>query len=169
MKRRLTILELTALAVVVLISVVLTAPSPTHAEGATQISGIGFFAGGNECTDDPEGEGSDFALKMKGDLEGCHYVFVETSECSPSGTYRETGTEIFVGEYNGMDGTFGTTYLFTAKLGECPDLATEIWGRCQHPIVAGSGTGFFEGVTGRFDIKDDVAAASFPYKGHLRW
>ena len=168
MKRRLRILALTALAVVALISVVFSVTSPALAGGATQISGIGFFAGDGVCID-PESNGSDFALTMTGDLEGCLYVFGATFECSPSGTYRETGTEIFVGEYNGMDGTFGTTYLFTAKLGECPDLATEIWGRCQHPIVAGSGTGFFEGVTGRFDIKDDVAAASFPYKGHLRW
>ena len=169
MKRRLTILALTALAVVALISVVLTAPSPAHAEGATQISGIGFFAEAYECTDDPEGDGSDFALIMTGDLEGCHYVFVEDYDCSPSGTYRETGTEIFVGEYNGMDGTFSTTYLFTAKFEECPDLDTEIWGRCQHPIVAGSGTDDFEGVSGRFDIKDDIAEGNFPYKGHLRW
>ncbi len=169
MKRRLTILALTALAVVALISVVLTAPSPADAEGATQISGIGFFAEAYECTDDPEGDGSDFALIMTGDLEGCHYVFVETFECSPSGTYRETGTEIFVGEYNGMDGTFRTTYLFTAKLGDCDDLASEIWGRCQHPIVRDTGTDVFEGVTGRFDIKDDIDAGNFPYKGYLRW
>jgi hypothetical protein len=168
MKRRLTILALTALAVVVLISVVFTVTSPALAGGATQISGIGFFAGEGEC-DDPEGAGSDFALNMEGDLEGCHYVFVEDYDCSPSGTYRERGTELFVGRDSDGADTFETTYLFTAKLGECPDLATEIWGRCQHPIVAGSGTGVFGGVTGRFDIKDDVAAANFPYKGHLRW
>jgi hypothetical protein len=168
MRRRLTILALTALAVVALISVVLTVTSPALAGGATQISGIGFFAVGEDCTDE-EGAGSDFALRMTGDLEGCHYVFVETWECSPSGTYRERGTEIFVGEYNVMDGTFETTYLFTAKFEECPDLDTEIWGRCQHPIVAGSGTGDFDGVTGRFDIKDDIDAGNFPYKGHLRW
>ena len=170
MKRRLAILALTALAVVALISVIFTVTSPALAGGATQISGVGSYAAGGECVD-PEGAGSDFALKMEGDLEGCHYVFVETFECSPSGTYRERGTEIFVGEYNGMDGTFGTTYLFTAKLGDCDDLDTEIWGRCQHPIVAGSGTDDFEGVTGRFDIKDDLEAfpVEFPYKGHLRW
>jgi hypothetical protein len=171
MKRRLTILALTALAVVALISVVFTVTSPALAGGATQISGISFFAEGDECTDDSEGVGSDYALKMGGDLKGCHYAFVETFECSPSGTYRETGTEIFVGTYNGMAGTFGTTYLFTANYKNCPNLVEEIFGRCQHPIVAGSGTGVFEGVTGRFDIKDDLEAdpVEFPYKGHLRW
>ncbi len=167
MKRRLTILALTALAVVALISVVLTVPSPALAAGATQISGIGFFAGTGECTN-PDGQGSNFALKMTGDLEGCLYVFVETAECSPSGTYRETGTEIFVGRYNGEAGTFGTTYQVEAKYQDCPNLVGEIFGRCQHPIIAGSGERVFEGVTGRFDMKDDIEAGNFPYRGHLK-
>ena len=165
MKRRLTILALTALAVVALYSVVLTVPSPALAEGATQISGVGYFAEPGECTD-PEGQGADFALTMTGDLEGCHYVFVETAEGSPSGTYRETGTEIFVGQYNGEAGTFSTTYRFEAKYEDWVNLVGEIFGRCQHPIVAGSGTGDFAGVTGRLDVKDDIAAGNFPYKGH---
>ena len=167
MKRRLTILALT-MALVALINVVLTVSSPVHAGGATRIAGVAFFAAPGECTD-PEGSSSDFALLMTGDLEGCHYVFIADATCSPSGTYRETGTEIFVGEYNGQFGTFETTYLFTAKLESCPDLATEIWGRCQHPIIRGTGTDDFEGVTGRFDIKDDLDAGNFPYRGHLRW
>ncbi len=165
MKRRLTILSLTTMA---LISVVLTFNSPVNAGGAIQIEGVGFFAE-TECID-PEGNGSDFALLMTGDLEGCLYVFVAEGTCQPSGTYRETGTEIFVGNYHNVGfGSFETNYLFTAKLEDCPDLATEIWGRCQHPIARGSGMGDFEGVTGRFDIKDDIEAGNFPYKGHLRW
>lgn len=167
MKRRLTILALTVLAVVALISVVFTVTSSALAGGATQISGISRFAGAGEC-DNPEGAGSDYALTMVGDLNGCLYAFVETFECSPSGTYRETGTEIFVGNYNGMAGTFETNYRFTAKYKDCPNLVEEIFGRCQHPIVEGSGTGDFEGVTGRFDIKDEDPEA-FPYRGHLRW
>jgi hypothetical protein len=168
MKRHLTILTLTTLAVVALISVVLTAPAPALADGATQIAGLGFFADPGECTD-PEGQGSDFALKMEGDLAGCHYVFVETATCSPSGTYLETGSETFVGQYNGEAGTFRTTYRFTAKYQDCPNLVEEIFGRCQHPLIAGSGTGVFEGVSGRLDFKDDIAAGNFPYRGHLGW
>ena len=42
MKRRLTILTLTTLAAVALIGVVLTAPSPAFAGGATQIWGSPF-------------------------------------------------------------------------------------------------------------------------------
>jgi hypothetical protein len=167
MKRRLTILALTAL-VVALNSVVLTVPSPALAGGATQISGIGFFAEPDECAD-PEGAGADFANTMEGDLVGCLYVFVETAESSPSGTYRETGTEIFVGWYNGETGTFRTTYRFEAKYEDVENLVGETFGRCQHPIVAGSGTDVFDGVTGRLDFKDDIEAGNFPYGGHLRW
>lgn len=135
--------------------------------GATQISGIALFAQAGECTD-PEGQGSDYALIMAGDLEGCLYGFIETARCSPAGTYDETGTETFVGLYNGAPGTFRTTYRFTAKFEDCANLAGEIFGRCQHPIIAGSGDGVFEGVTGRIDIKDDIEAGDFPYRGHIR-
>lgn len=135
--------------------------------GATQISGIGFFAQPGECND-PEGQGSDYDLIMTGDLEGCHYVFIETARCSAGGAYTETGTETFVGLYNGAPGTFKTTYLFTATYKDCANLVGEIAGRCQHPLIAGSGEGVFEGVTGRFDMKDDVETGNFPYRGHFR-
>ncbi len=175
MKRRLTILALTALAVVALNSVVLAVPAPALAGGATQIAGTGFFDDvvNPQCPLDavtgPAGQSPDFANIMEGDLEGCLYVFVETAESSPSGTYRETGTEIFIGWYNGEAGTFRTTYQFEAKYEDVDNLVGEIFGRCQHPIVAGSGTGVFDGVTGRLDFKDDIEAGNFPYRGHLRW
>ena len=167
MKRQLTSLAVTAIKVVALISLALTVPFPALADGATQISGIGFFADTGECID-PEGEGADYALTMTGDLEGCHYVFVETASCSPSGTYLETGIEVFVGQGSGND-TFMTTYRFAAKYQDCANLVGEIIGRCQHPIIVGSGKGIYEGVTGRLDFKDDIEAGNFPYRGHLRW
>ena len=48
-------------------------------------------------------------------------------------------------------------------------LGAEIFGRCQHPIVAGSGTGVFNGVTGQMNFKDDIEAGNFPYRGQLRF
>jgi hypothetical protein len=105
---------------------------------------------------------------MTGDLNGCHYVLVETASCSAGGAYSESGTETFVGLYNGAPGTFKTTYLFTAKYRDCANLSGEIAGRCEHPLVAGSGDGVFEGVTGRFDMQDDIETGSFPYRGHFR-
>src|SRR5918992_5714342 len=165
MKRRLTILTLTTLAAVALIGVVWTAPSPAFAGGATQISGVASFdeAEAPVCAPVP---GYDYALVMTGDLEGCLYTDVQTAESSPSGTYRETGTELFVASDG--DGTFETTYRFEAKYEDVDNLSGEIFGRCQHPIVKGSGTGIFEGVSGRLDFKDDVETGEFLYRGHLR-
>lgn len=142
----------------------------TANKGATQISGIGLFADPVEC--DVDGEGALFALHLTGDLNGCLYVFPETSNCSPSGTYRESGTELFVGTYKGTSGTFETAYNFEAKYEECNDDGTfggaEIFGRCQHPIIKGSGTGIFKGVSGRLDFKDNVETGEFPFRGHLK-
>jgi hypothetical protein len=126
---------------------------------------MSVYAEANQCDD----LGADYALFLTGDLTGCWYVFSEMADCSPSGTYRETGHELFVGQYNGVEGTFETTYRFTAKYEDCPNLITEIFGRCQHPIVEDSGMGVFAGVTGRLDFKDDIEAGNFPYRGHLRW
>jgi hypothetical protein len=94
MKRRLTILTLTTLAVVALIGAVSVAPSPAHAGGATQISGVGFLDESDAC--DSASVGADFAVIMTGDLDGCLYTFVDTQKSSPSGTYLETGRELFV-------------------------------------------------------------------------
>jgi hypothetical protein len=138
--------------------------------GATQISGLGFFAETGECTSP---QGATFAITLTGDLAGCLYVFIDEFDCSPSGTYREKGREHFVGTYKGETGTFWTGYKFEGKYEGCSAdgaaLGAEIFGRCQHPIVDGSGEGVFEGVTGRMDFKDDIEAGNFPYRGHFRF
>jgi hypothetical protein len=143
--------------------------SANNNTGATQISGIGYYATAGEC--DYESQGAVYAIKMTGDLQGCLYAFIDDFECSPSGTYREEGREYFVGTYNGQPGTFWTTYKFEAKYEDCDGgpLGAEIFGRCQHPIVTGSGTGVFSGVTGQINFKDDIEAGNFPYKAQLRF
>ena len=151
-----TVLALLSLAVV---------PSAVKAAGAVQISGISYFPGPDECTE-AGSLGATYAVKMTGDLVGCHYVFVTSSHCSPSGTYVEEGNEYFVSAANPND-TFRTRYKFEAKYTDCSTATGEIFGRCQHPIIAGSGKGIFEGVTGRLDFKDDVTVGNFPYRGHL--
>ena len=142
----------------------MAAPTLASAQVATRISGVGFFDVDGLCMD-PEGDGADFALILTGDLEGCLYVFVESAAFTPSGTYLETGTEIFVG----ADGTFETAYRFEGKYEDPVNLVGEIFGRCQHIILEGSGTGGFEGVSGRIDFKDDIEAGDFPYRGHLQY
>lgn len=166
MKRRFPILALTALTVMALISGTFAAPAPLRAEGAKQISGIGYFAQGSECTTDSEGQGASYALTMTGSLTGCHYVFIETTRCQENGAYYESGTETFVGNYDGQPGTFTTNYVFTAKYANCQTFTGEVAGRCQHPFTGG--TGVFLGVKeARIDMKDDVEAGNFPYRGHI--
>jgi hypothetical protein len=167
MKRRLITSAFTALTMLALMSGVLAGPAPVQPEGAIQISGVGEYAAPGACTD-PEGAGADYVLTLTGSLTGCHYVFVESFQCTPGGAYKEIGTETFVGTYNGQPGTFRTNYLFTAKYLDCPNLTGEVNGRCQHPFINGSGTGVFAGIKeARLDMRDDVAAGNFPYRGHL--
>ncbi len=136
--------------------------------GATQISGVGFYAATGECD---ASQLATYAIRLTGDIKGCLYVFIDEFDCSPSGTYREVGREHFIGTYNGEAGEFWTGYKFESKFEGCAKdgsyLGAEIFGRCQHPIVVGSGKGIFIGVTGRLDFKDDIAAGNFPYTGHL--
>ena len=143
----------------------------TLGKGAQQVSGVGFLADAADC--DYASQGAQYAVRMTGDLTGCLYVFIDDFNCSPSGTYKEVGREFFVGTYKGQSGTFWTNYKFEAKYEGCnPDgsyQGVEIFGRCQHPIASGTGTGVFADVTGRLDMKDDIAAANYPYRGHLKF
>src|SRR3712207_1241479 len=154
----------TMLVAATLLALILAA-SAALAGGATQLSGVAFFDEADSC--DSASVGADFALLMTGDLDGCLYTFVQTAQSSPSGTYRETGTELFVASDGA--GTFETTYRFEAKYEDVDTLSGEIFGRCQHPILEGSGTGIYEGVSGHLFFKDDVEAGDFPYGGHLRY
>ncbi len=165
--------RLTVLVAATLLALILAAPAAL-AGGATQISGVGVFDDPEvpACNDDLGGEDADYdyALVMTGDLKGCLYTYVDPDPAvSPSGTYRETGTELFVSSDPLRAGTFRTTYRFEAKYEDPTDPTTEIFGRCQHPIVEGSGTGVFEGVTGILFFKDDVETGEFFYRGHLRY
>jgi hypothetical protein len=153
------------------LAVLLVAPAPSDAAPQTQVSG-GAFYDSVICPGPPAGY-EDFTypgLVLTGTIEGCLYGKVISGKETPSGVYVETGQEVIVGSLDGGPvGTFVTTYRFESKWD--PDLATgvEVHGRCQHPIVEGSGTGGFEGVKGRLDFKD-ILEDPFPYiyRGHLR-
>ena len=152
--------------------------APVGAAGAAQVRGVAEFDWsislgvprdtGSAC-ELPSGEfanHTDFTLAFSGDLQGCWYTLIEEIKAQPSGTYRERGREVFIGTYLGEAGTFQTTYQFEGKFDES---GAEVHGRCQHRITAESGTGVFEGVSGRIDIKDDVETGCYFYRGHLRW
>jgi hypothetical protein len=118
----------------------------------------------------PAGDGN---YRMAGDLVGCWFTddFVVRSE-NPGGGFRASGKEHFMGclDANG-DGTctgertgrFDTTFTFTAKLAPSGE---EIHGRCQHPIVSGSGA--FAGATGVLSFKDIPSEGRFPYHGNIK-
>ncbi|CAM4136286.1 hypothetical protein [Deinococcus marmoris] len=146
------------------------APSALSALGVKniQISGTAVFVNAPTCPTQPAGYSgfTDYPpLLLSGSLQGCWYTEIDSFKTTPSGIYLETGREVFVGRLNGGPvGVFTTTYKFEGKF--APD-GTEIFGRCQHPLVAGSGTGGFAGATGRLDFKDIVADGSYVYRGHI--
>ena len=167
---RTTVRVAALIAVVAGLMVALAAPA---AAAQTQISGSAVYDTTDVCPDPPAGF-EDYTsippLVMSGSLEGCWYtlVLVSKDNGSPSGVYQERGVEIFVGTLDdGPAGTFESTYRFSSKWD--PDVSTgsEVHGRCQHPLVAGSGTGSFLGATGRVDFKDDVDTGIFYYRGHI--
>lgn len=136
---------------------------PAMAAGTTQVNGEAVFGTSSDCPDYPAAWA---ILAMDGDLEGCWYIHGwDVVQETPSGIYQERGTETFVGCMGTVCGSFDTTYKFTAKFAAD---GSELHGRCQHPIEPGSGTGGFEGATGRVDFKDDVETGIFYYRGHIK-
>lgn len=173
---------------VVVVAMVATLVTPAAAGGTTQISGVGYIAAVSDgvtpawtesCPGHPDYmDFADITLELvEGNLQGCWYTLIESATASPSFeasplVYHETGREVFVGGWYDDDGaligtgTFETTYRFTGMFAD-PSFTVEIHGRCQHPIVAGTGTGVFEDMAGRVDFKDDVETGELNYRGHL--
>lgn len=161
-----------ALLGVVMVGLLVTALSaPVSAAGTTQISGEGVYdITGSQCGTPPAGFADFTPLILTGDLEGCLYsdIVTSTDHGTPSGIYIETGRELIVGSLNGGPvGTFITTYRFESKWNPEVSTGVEVKGRCQHPIITGSGTGGFAGATGRLDFKDQVSTGQFFYRGHI--
>jgi hypothetical protein len=105
---------------------------------------------------------------MTGSLVGCWYTDTFVAHAAqpngtPSGEIQATGTEHFIGcldlDTDGScigdpSGSLASTYQFSGKFD--PVTLAEIHGRCQHPIVPGSGTGVFTGASGVITFNDDV-------------
>lgn len=146
------------------------------------------FVSGNSTYSDCGLEGSDVALAMTGDLEGCWSVFVEGFKCKELDgydLYLENGREVFVGKYQGKQGRFATDYTLDAVMakGFCQsfDFTLEVAGGCDHKIRGRSGV--FEGAAGRIKFLDVIAgvtgdpvsgtfnagtgANNFPYYGRI--
>src|SRR5688572_4416007 len=99
------------------------------------------FVSGNSVYSDCGLEGSDLALALTGDLEGCWSVFVEGFKCKELDgfdLYLETGREVFVGTLRGRRGRFATDYTLDAVMakGFCQsfDFSLEVAGGCNHKV-----------------------------------
>lgn len=149
-------------------SAVLGTAAPAQATPVRQIDGAADFQEdpGGPCPAAPRGFRDYPPLVLRGSLDGCWYTDVQSVKTTPSGVYRERGRELFVGRLDGRAaGRFTTTYQFEAKF--APD-GSELHGRCQHPLVPGSGTGGFAGAVGRVDFKDIIGEqVTYVYRGHL--
>ena len=149
----------------VVVATALVVVVATAMAGTTQVSGSSVY--NPACTPPagttPADTGDYPPLDMAGSLDGCLYTYVDAAMSTPSGSYQETGTELFVGCLNGTTcGTFTTTYTFTGKFTASFE---EIHGRCEHSITGQ--TGGFAGMSGVILFKDDPANQIFYYRGNI--
>jgi len=144
----------------VLASLVLTGGSTALATGNKSV-----FVSGNSTFSDCGLEGSDFALLMTGDLEGCLSIFVQGFNCKELDDfdlYFERGREVFVGKLRGKQGRFRTTYTLDAAYanGFCQsfDPSLEVGGGCIHKVEGRSGV--FKNAEGVITFFDVIAAVT---------
>jgi hypothetical protein len=150
-----------------------SAPANAHERmHGVRLLGTAFFnpAEGIPCHKPPATYDSYPPLVIRGSLHGCWYTHIKTKSTTRDGKYLrylEKGTELFEGRLNGgHNGTFTTTYVFKAKLNLDQ---SEVSGHCEHPIVAGSGTGGFVGAKGQVNFKDIIGEEiTYVYRGHIR-
>ena len=115
---------------------------------------------GNSTFADCGAAGSDFALLMTGDLEGCLSIFIQNITCKELNGfdhYIERGREAFVGKWDGKKGRFTTRYTVNAAYaqGFCQslDYTLELSGSCIHHVQGRSGAfADTEGVFTLFDV-----------------
>jgi hypothetical protein len=144
----------------VLAAAVLASGSAALADGSR-----GTFVSGNSTYSDCGIEGSDLALAMTGDLEGCWSVFVEGFKCKELegfDLYLEHGREVFVGTMRGKRGRFTTDYTLDAVMakGFCQsfDFTLEVAGGCNHEVHGRSGV--FAGADGLIKFLDVIAGVT---------
>jgi len=144
---------------------------------------------GNSTFSDCGTAGSDFALLMTGDLQGCLSIFVQGYTCKELNGfdhYTERGREAFVGTWRGKKGRFATNYTVDAAYaqGFCQsfDYSLELSGSCIHNVHGRSGVfADSEGVFTLFDVITNVTgdpvtgaftagsgANNFLYSGRIR-
>ena len=157
------------IALVTPIAVALLVAAPANAAGAGQVAGNQTPVA--TCDGDSSALGT---YVMDGSLIGCWFAdSFDIVREHASGTVQVMGTEHFDGclDLGGdgscsgdPEGTLSFSFQFSGKF----DLVTfaEIRGRCQHPILSGSGG--FASASGVITFKDDVTTGIAPYRGNIR-
>jgi hypothetical protein len=148
-----------------------------------------YAISGNSTFSDCGIDGSDVAVLMTGDLQGCLSIFVQGYTCKERNGfdhYTERGREVYVGAWRGKHGRFATTYTVNAAYasGFCQsfDFSLQLSGSCTHKIDGRSGV--FADAEGRFTMFDVVTnvtgdpvtgafapgtgANNFVYSGYIR-
>ena len=174
----------------VLISSALATVMLAGGDAAIATGDKSVFVSGNSTYSDCGLTGSDVALAMTGDLEGCWSVFVQGFKCKELDgfdLYLENGREVFVGKFRNKQGRFATDYTLEAVMakGFCQsfDFTLEVAGGCDHKIHGRSGV--FEGAAGRLKFLDVIAGVTgdpvtgafnagigpnnFPYYGRINF
>lgn len=123
------------------------------------------FVSGNSTISDCGVEGSDYAILLSGDLEGCLSTFVQRFSCKELAAYDlylEKGREVFIGTLHGKQGTFTTDYTFDGAYakGFCQsfDTSLEVGGGCIHTIQRGRGA--FKKAEGVITFIDVIAGVT---------
>ena len=123
------------------------------------------FVSGNSTASDCGVPGSDWAISLTGDLEGCWSAFVEKYRCKELQDYDlyvERGREVFAGELRGEHGRFRTRYTLEAAYakGFCEsfDPTLQVAGGCRHRVVGGSGV--FEDAEGLLKFLDVITGVT---------
>jgi hypothetical protein len=133
------------------------------AGGTLQVSGVLIPDQDGSCHEDPA---SQYTLDATGNLQGCWYFeSLDPAGGTPSGAFRGSGTERFIGCLDGNQdkcGSFVSTFTTTAKYDTAS--GTEEHGRCNHEIVGGEG--YFAGASGVINMHDDPNGCIY-YKGHI--
>jgi len=130
--------------------------------GVSQVDGLLTPDTGGVCQrQDP----FEAAYTVSGSLDGCWFIEHTSYDHSNSaGGFVATGTEEFHGCVTGTAtcGSFFTKFKFTAKY----DGATELHGRCHHPLQPELGTEDFAGVGGVINMHD-LPNGCAVFNGHL--
>lgn len=123
------------------------------------------FVSGNATASDCGLPGSDWAIALTGDLEGCWSAYTQEFKCLELADYDlgiEKGHEIFVGSYKGRQGRLRTTYTVEAAYakGFCQslDFTLEVAGGCIHKITGTSGV--FDDAKGLIKFLDVITGVT---------